>query len=271
MGTKHFIISNSKEDVCQEEIIKSKKEKERIYAQSDTAKKNNNLQILSSEETLIHVEGKVIVKVDLQAKNQHTFSDGTVIRRERQFDNFNRRETEAVNAICVSGEGIKAGAEILIHHNATSETNRITNYKNTLGSDIAYYSIQVEQCFLWLDGDKWTPLPPYATALRVFEPYNGVIEGIEPTLLKDTLYVTSGDYNGIVVKTIMASDYCVVFQDTNGREGNIIRFRPDGCEKTNREPEAIAVLNELTERVNNGELLVGINISDAKKINEYGK
>ena len=37
------------------------------------------------------------------------------------------------------------------------------------------------------------------------------------------------------------------------------------------EPEAIAVLNDITEQINKGNLLIGISISDAKKINNVTK
>jgi len=226
---------------------------------------------------LKHVEGKVVISLDKEAKNWHTFTNGTKIRRERQFENLNRRETEPVNAIVISGENIPSGVEILIHPNAASETNQIHNYAKLSGkdldSDIKYYSIPEDQCFLWYDMNKvdggWTPFHPYETALRVFKPYSGVIHGIEPTVLKDVLYVISGDLSGKVVATLQACDYQIVFQGKDGREGNIIRFRPYGDEKTGREPEAIALLNDVTEKVHNGEYLVGITVSDAKPLNEF--
>lgn len=223
--------------------------------------------------TLKHVEGRIICSVDLQAKNFHTFSDGTKIRLERQYENMNRRQTEPVNAIVVSGANIPAGSEILVHHNAPSETNRIHNYTQLSGketsSDIKYYSIPEEQCFLWRDeNDTWQPIAPYETALRVFKPYNGILQGIEPTVLKNTLYVTSGNLKGKVVATVEASDYQVVFQDINGREGNVIRFRPNGDERHNREPEAVAIMDSLTDKVNEGEYYVGIEIKDAKPLKE---
>jgi hypothetical protein len=222
---------------------------------------------------LKNVEGKVIVQIDLEGKNFHTFQDGTKIRLERQYNELNRRVTEPVNAIVISSDFIPSGVEILVHPNAATETNKINDFTTLSGenldSNIQYYSIPEDQCFIWRDeDDNWKPLHPYETALRVFKPYKGIMQDIEPTVLKDTLYVTSGEYKGKVVATIKASDYTIIFQDTNGRESQIIRFRPNGCEKTKREPEAIAILNDKTEMVHNGELLVGISTSDAKPLKE---
>lgn len=222
---------------------------------------------------LKHIEGRVIISVDLEAKNWHTFSNGTKIRRERQFNELNRRITEPVNAIVISGDNIPAGSEILIHPNCTHDVNRIFNYKKLSGneeaSDVKYYSVREQDCFLWLGEEgEWKPLRPYETALRVFKPYKGILDGIDPTVVKDVLYVTSGDLKGQVVKTLKACDYQIVFQDTNGQEGNVIRFRPNGDEAHDREPEAIAILHDYTKKVKSGEYLVGIEVRDAKQINE---
>ena len=152
------------------------------------------------------VEGKVIISVDLESKNSHTFSDGTKIRLERQYNNLNRRETHPVNATVISGEGMKSGSQILIHPNMTHETYRIYDYAPLSGiiegSDIKYYSIPEEQCYAWLDGDTWKPLKNFDFALRVYIPYAGLVDGIEPTLVKDVLYVTTGEFNGKVVHTL---------------------------------------------------------------------
>lgn len=222
---------------------------------------------------LKHVEGRVICAVDLEAKNWHTFSNGTKIRRERQYNELNRRITEPTNAIVVSGKDIPSGVEILIHPNAVHDSNRIFNYKKLSGkdeaSDIKYYAIRETDCFIYLgENGIWKPLKPFETALRVFIPYKGILEGIAPKQIKDCLYVNSGRLAGNVVKTIIASDYQIIFQDTTGKEGNLIRFRPDGDEKNNREPEAIAIMKDITKKVLNGEYIVGISISDAKPLKE---
>lgn len=219
-----------------------------------------------------HTYGKVLVSVDLEGKNWHTFSDGTKIRLERQFDNFNRRETQPINAIVISADDIPSGAEILIHHNSLHDTNKVFDYlpvgEMEITSTVKMFSIPESECFIWKDKDgKWQPLKGYATALRVFKPYKGILEGVEPTRIKDCLYITSGEYNGLVVRTLKAADYQLVFQDSNGQEGNIIRCRHYEGEEHERE-EIIAIDKGLTKLVKNGEYYIGLSVKDCKPITE---
>jgi hypothetical protein len=102
------------------------------------------------------------------------------------------------------------------------------------------------------------------TGLRIFEPYAGFLQGIEPTLIKNKIYVTSGELTGNVVGTVISSDYEIIYQDDDGTEGKIIRLRyyPDGNDRN----EVISIEHEFTKRVIDGDLLVGYNISDAAKL-----
>lgn len=215
------------------------------------------------------VQGKVVISVDLESKNSHTFEDGTKIRLERQWNNLNKRETHPVNATVISGEGIKPNSEILIHPNMTHETYRISDYLPLSGkvesSDIKYYSIPEEQCYAWLDGNEWKPLKNFDFGLRVFIPYSGAIQGIEPSLIKDVLYVTTGELKGKVVHTLKACDYEVIFQGTNGQEDRLIRFRHFPGQDHERE-EVIAIDDYMTDKVNNKEFLVGLSPTKAKTI-----
>lgn len=224
---------------------------------------------------LKHIEGKVIIKINEDYKNWHTFSDGTRIRRERQWNELNRRVSEPVNAIVMSAENIPEGAEILIHPNEIHESNRIHNYNPLSGEDVAsdwkYYSISSDQCFAWTIEGNWMPIPPYEFALRVFKPYTGILQGIDPEPLKRILYITTGEYSGNVCHTIVASDYEIIYQERTGREGRLIRCRPNGDGKHGREEEIIAIDHTLTDKVKTGELLVGYDIGSAKKIDEYGR
>jgi hypothetical protein len=223
---------------------------------------------------LAHVERRVLLKVDLNYKNNHTFSDGTTISLQRKYDNFDRKYTEPVSGTVVSGEGIPKGALILFHHNGTREENEVLNHGQLSGKEIAseikYFSVLEEDCFAWKTDGEWQPTSIYDFALRVFVPYNGPIHGIEPTLLKDTLYMRTGEYAGLIVRTIKASDYEIIFREPDtGQESRIIRCRVNGDERNNREPEVIALDHGLTEKLNKGQIYVGLSKVDAKPLNEY--
>ena len=170
----------------------------------------------------------------------------------------------------MDAEYIPAGAIIYFHHNATHAMFEIFNYKTISGGEIAanvkYFSIPEDQCYLWRIGDgPLEPLRGFVTALRVFAPYTGILQGIEPKKLKDTLYITSGKLKGQVVRTLKACDYQIIFQDINGRENNIIRCRHWDHADEERE-EIVAIDNGATKKVIAGELYVGIEISDAKPL-----
>ena len=214
---------------------------------------------------------RVIIKVDLESKNSHTFKDGTKIKLERVYDNFNMRYVKPVNAEVVDGKDIPTGAEILIHHNATHDTYKIFNYQRPTteaSSDIQYFSIPIEECFMWREekGSIWNALNNFVTALRIFKPYKGMLQGIEPEVMNNKLYITSGELKGRAVNTVISSDYEIIYQNDDGTEGRIIRLRyfPDGNDRN----EIIAINDNMTELVESGELLVGYNKSDAKQLKE---
>ena len=172
---------------------------------------------------------RVIIKVDLESKNSHTFKDGTKIKLERVYDNFNMRYVKPVNAEVVDGKDIPTGAEILIHHNATHDTYKIFNYQRPTteaSSDIQYFSIPIEECFMWREGKGsiWNALNNFVTALRIFKPYKGMLQGIEPEVMNNKLYITSGELKGRAVNTVISSDYEIIYQNDDGTEGRIIRL-----------------------------------------------
>ncbi len=222
--------------------------------------------------SLKHVEGRIVCKVDREQKQGFTFSDGTEIAIIRNVDNFDRRYTEQVLGVVVDAENIPKDALVLFHHNSLHETYEIKNHSQLSGKEIAsgikYFSIMERDCFFWKmkDDEDWKPTEQYATALRVFVPYSGMIEGVPPNKLNDTLFVTSGNLKNKVVKTLKASDYQITFRNERGVDQNIIRFRPDGDKE--REAEAIAILNDETDKVLSGEYLIGLNVNDAKTIQE---
>jgi hypothetical protein len=100
---------------------------------------------------------------------------------------------------------------------------------------------------------------------RVYKPYRGMMTGVEPSIIKDVLYLTTGEFMGKVVHTLKASDYEIIYQGQNGREDRVIRVRhfPD---EVNEREEIIAVSEELTNQVLSGDLIIGLEPSKARTI-----
>ena len=216
-------------------------------------------------------KGSVIVMVDMEFKNNHTFSGGVTIRLERDRENFDRTHTAPMQGIVMNADGIPEGSEILFHHNAVHDTNKIFNYKQVGGDDIAsnicYFSMPERQCYLWREpGGVWNPVSGFVTALRVFVPYKGILEGIDPKKMINTLYITYGEFKGKVVRTLKACDAMIVFRNEKGVEERIIRCRHFEDEENERE-EVIATDEGATKKVLNGELYIGLSVSDAKPLN----
>lgn len=271
---KHFIITPNQIPVSKKAINESRREQEGLLRSNSDVLTKKGEEKLQEEDNLIHVEGRIVVKVDMELKNFHRFEGGITIRRERAFNEFNRRITQPVNCIVISGEGIPKGAEMLVEHNALHETNRINDYKNTFEQEdsdrIRYFSVELYECYAWrMDAGDWQSIPPFDFGLRLFKPYEGAIMGIEPEQLKDVLYVTSGELKGNVVKTLVSCDYEIIYQDVDGREGHLVCFRPFGDSKRGLDEEAIAILHDETGNVNNGKLLIGYSLKDAKTLKEF--
>ncbi len=224
-------------------------------------------EALEKECRLKHTFGRVIVKMDIQKKNRHTFSNGTTIRRERGFNNFNFREVNPCNAIVVSSENMPIGAEVIIDYTSFHDSNKIFDYDS--GSiDIEFYSVKEDECYAWKIGEnEWQPTKGCEFGLRVYKPHEGRLSHVTPERLKEILYVTTGSMQGFVIQTVRGSDYQMVFTDDNGKEGNIIRFRHSDEPNYDRE-EVICIHNEYTDLVNEGKLLIGLEPSTATKLNQ---
>lgn len=219
-----------------------------------------------------NVEKRVVVKVDLEFKNKHTFSDGNTIIFERNWNNLDKKHTSPVQGTVISADHIPEGAELLFHHNCCIPTNELFNSGALSGAEIAsqvrVFSIPEEQAYLWRkDSDEWNPIKGFATGLRVFRPYIGVIQNVEPTKIKDMLYITSGEYKGIAVRTVKAADMPIIFRNEKGVEEIIIRCRHFENEDHERE-EIIALDHWATEEIKECRLLVGVNKSDCKPLNK---
>lgn len=271
--SKHFIINENKAPLSKDAIKAIATDKEQIL--KDAYDKN---RILTTQRmrlwmaNLKHTENRIIILIDLNYKDSHTFESGQKIYVGRRFNNLNVRETNPVNAIVISGEDIPKGAEILIHPHGICDTNKINGYESISaeqGNSVRYYSIEVTSAFLWRIGDEdWEPLKGFATALRVFKPYTGIIENILPTKMKDILYITSGYLKGKVCNTLKAADYEIVFMDKNGQENRIIRLRNFEGEHPNDREEVTVIRHDLTEQLKEDKLLIGLSEIDCKKLNK---
>lgn len=216
--------------------------------------------------------GRVLVKVDMEYKNHHTFSDGTEIRIERGYNNLNFREVNPVNATIVDGSqlDIPEGAEVLIHHNSTHDVNRLFDYTSLSGeaeaSSVKLFSIPLEECYLWrLNEGEWQPVKNFVIVERIYKPYSGIVQGIEPELVKNRLFAKSGNLANKAVIVLKASDYEIVCRDKNGQEQRIIRCRHYEDDDTHIKQEIVAIDDALTEKILNGEYLIGLNPLTAKK------
>lgn len=205
-------------------------------------------------------KGRLIIEVDMEYKNYHTFESGQKIRLERQYDNFNGRYTNPVNGVVVDGLGLEKGTQVVVHHNSIHDTNKVFNYQNKPLSGI--YSVPVEECFVYFE-EKWRPFEGFSTGYRLYEPYKGNIKGIQPTLIKNKVYVSQGEYAGNVVNTLRASDYELIFQDVNGKENRMIRIRNSG-----ERNEIVAIDHDATKKVLTRKLLIGLEPNNAKYIYE---
>lgn len=214
---------------------------------------------------------RIFIKCDLQYKNSHTFSEGTTISLKREFDNFDRKYTQPINAIVIDSAIIPKDAEVLIHHNATHPTYEILDYKGLdeeyISGTERYFSIPESECYAWrIDNEEWNPTPGFEFGLRIFKPYTGFIKGVPPTLIKNKLFITSGQLCGKVVLTKAASDYELIYQNNNGKEARLIRLRHFE-EPENIREEILGIDYETTRKINNEEYIIGLSAQNAKPIN----
>ena len=265
--SKFFLIDPLSNPVNSEDIIEFENTRQGKVLNESINREARTKNALFEEDNLKWVSGRVIIKVDMEAKNFHTFENGTKIRRERDFNEFNKRITQPVNAFVISAEHIPSGSEILISHVALHDTNKLVSHKSDNNCDVKYFSIPEVDCFAWRErGGEFKPMKNYEFALRVFKPYNGLIEGIEPEIIKEILYIATGKLKGKICNVLKASDYQIIYQDTDGREGHLIRLRHSEDETFDRE-EITCVNQELTKEYKQGKLLIGIDSKTAT----YGK
>ena len=220
---------------------------------------------------LKHVDGRVLMRIDTDGKNFHTFSSGDTIRLERDRDNFDRKYTQQVLGTVIDAESIPEGALVLCNHNCCHDSYKVFNTGTISGEEIAakvfIFSIPETEVYLWKRVGEWMPTKGFAIGERVYKPYTGIIQGIDPTVLKNTLYIKTGEFKGQVVRTLKAADYVITFRNEKGVEEEILRCRHYENEYNERE-EIVAIDYALTEKVNKGDLVIGLYSSKAKSIKD---
>jgi len=218
-------------------------------------------------------KGRLLIKCDRDFKNNHTFQSGLTIRLERNVNNLNHRETMPVQGeLLAPYMDAPIGSTIIFHPNSIHPSNEIYNHSELSGEEIAsnigIYAIPESECYLWKSKDMtdYQPIKGYAIGLRVFEPYNGILQGIPHKKIPNTLFVKSGIYKNKIVRTVKASDYEMVFRNQEGREERIIRFRTYYPTYNERE-EVLFIEEKLTTDLFNKKLLVGLTETDCEEIN----
>ncbi len=269
--SKHFIISPEKTDLSNEDW-------ESINASNHRIQQKKPMLILDAkQEALLSnirpAPGKMIITIDENYKNTHQLTTDVQIIIQRNTENLNRRYTMPVNAVVLYSDKLPKGTEVLVHHNSFDPNHELFDvfpldgkYEN---GGVKVFSIFEYQCFLYRKGEDWLPCQNFATALRIFKPVKTVFEGILPDLVKDMLFVQSGQYKDKVCMMLSHSDYEIIFNGTDGREKRIIRI-VNFEDEDNPKNEIIAIDHAATQQVLNGELLVGLEAKDAKPIHIWG-
>lgn len=195
-------------------------------------------------------QGNVLVRMDLTQKERYKFSNGQEIYISRGHE-YNLRLDNPNVAEVIHSEKIPAGSIVLMHHNAVHDTYKVFEIK-----DENVYSVPSDMIFLYDNGYGWIQNEGFVISQRIFKPYEGLIIGMQPELVKNRLYILKGLYEGKCVVTLDNAAYRIVYF-LEGREHSIIRTRIR---------EIVAEDVELGKKIEVGEYLVGTTAKDAAKL-----
>jgi hypothetical protein len=267
-----YFYSKEKFNVDGGEIAKSHQDLTQRFGSDDENKRAIREKTLRREFNIDCVPGRVVILVDMEQKNYHTFSNGQVISHQRDWNNLNRVETQQVLGVVINGDNIPKGALILFHHNATHEVNHLNDHSELTTEEYAagvrIISIEEEMCFLWKmpEESDWKPTKNFCIAERVFEPYRGLLVDILPKKVKDVLWIKTGELANHVCRTLIACDFPIIFRNEKGVEETLIRCRHYEDEFNEEREELIAIDHGMTARVLCGDLLIGIDEKTAKPL-----
>lgn len=265
--SKYFIGSeiavNNGLDVPQETLEKKSFNKEL------EERKSLIKTLIERYKGVIPPKHRVLIAVDLKYKNRVALGDsGIVLERERNFNDLNHRVTQPSQGFVINSDYLPIGAEILVSHNSFHETNKLFTFDNEIElPNIGIFSVPKTECYVYRVGNgEWNACEGFLLGLKVFEPYNGIIEGIEPKEIKRLFFVTSKGYlQNKVVDTVNAAILPIIANDENYNEIIINRIRHYPSETDNVREEVLTINNEKTKQVLKGKLLIGNNSKDCKK------
>lgn len=206
---------------------------------------------------------RILCTVDTDLKNHYQLTEDINIVLERDVEEYNNRVKMPVNGIVVDGEGFDGGEEVLINHNSAHPVNQLFDHNLNLPPHVQLYSIPAEEVYIYRKSkdDKWLPTRSYLIVDRIWEQYKGILVGIPPKVITNKLFVLEGEPKHKVVATAKWCDYTIIFQEANGREAHLTRMKaPDEYQD-----EVLAIEDGLTEKVLNGDLLIGETAEKARK------
>lgn len=212
---------------------------------------------MGTEQTLKAPPGHYLIVVEMKNKQSVTFDSGAKIQIERGF-NFNLREDNPSIGVLLDGDA-PFGSAVLIHHNAAQPSYKIYNEINAQNG-FELFSIPKDMVFMYYD-KEWIPFPGFVMASRIFEPYVGNLSGMEASQVPNRMYIHKGVNEGSVCVTLINCDYEIIFF-VEGKEKRIIRTR---------EREMLGIDHDLTEKVKNGEYLIGLNPRESRKLEQWKK
>jgi hypothetical protein len=269
--SKYFLTNPNKVKTDKSSITFAE-EQSKIAQSAEEKKAQTRQEAVKRTFNVNHVGGRVVLIVDLEQKNLWTFSDGTVIAYERNWNCLDNKHRNQVLGTVLSAENIPTGAIALFHHNSLHEVNHLNDHSELTTEEyeagVRIISIEEAATYLWKmpEESEWKPTKNFCIAERVFEPYQGLLVDIDPKKIQNVLWIKTGEYANNVARTLIACDFPVIFRNEKGVEETLIRCRHFEDQYNDEREELIAIDHHLTKRVLSGDLLVGIDEKTAKTI-----
>lgn len=220
------------------------------------------------------LKGYVIIKMDTRQRERFRLGGTDIVLDISRGFNWNLREDRPALAEIIDGENLPKGTDVLVNYLAIEpvyeilEEEILTKHEKQQGVKI--FSIPNDMCFAYFDKGEWRPCKEYLLTMRIFKPYTGKLAGIEPTLVKNRMYVFKGfsegenetkvDLGGKVAVTLDWCDYQIVWTDRNNKEQNLIRTR---------DREIIGTDDGLLKELKKEKYLMGLTAKTAKTLKEW--